>query len=94
MSNYTLLHSRTISYSEPQLGHMQSGKPDEQSSWAHFRQFCHWIKFHQVHFLQKFYSTLQWVQDKSLHYKNREILESQLMFKMIYCKNVYFVPTF
>ena len=29
---YILLHSRTISYSEPQLGHMKSGRPDEQSS--------------------------------------------------------------
>ena len=26
-----LLHSRTISYSDPQLGHMKSGRPDEQS---------------------------------------------------------------
>ena len=38
---YILLHSRTISYSEPQLGHMKSGRPDAQSTWAHFRQFCH-----------------------------------------------------
>ena len=83
-----LLHSRTISYSEPQLGHMKSRRPDEQSSWVHFRQFCHWIKFHQAHFLQKFHSTLQWVQEKSLHHKNQEIIQAQLMFKGIYYKNV------
>ena len=80
-----LLHSRTISYSDPQnvLGwvtHMKSGRPDEQSSWAHFRKFCHWIKFDQAHFLQKFHSTLQWVQEKALHHKNQEIIQAQLMF--------------
>ena len=83
-----LLHSRTISYSDPQLGRMKSGRPDGQSSWAHFRQFCHWIKFHQAHFQQKFHSTLQWVQEKSLHHKYQEIIQSELMFKGIYYKNV------
>ena len=70
-------------------GHMKSGRPDEQSTWAHFRQFCHWIKIHQAHFQQKFHSTLQWgVQEKSLHHKNQEIIQAQLMFKGIYYKNV------
>ena len=80
---YILLHSRTtsISYSKPQLRHMKRGRPDEQSTWAHFRQFCHWIKFHQAHFLQKFHSTLQWVQEKSLPHRNQEIIQAQLMFK-------------
>ena len=32
-----LLHSRTISYSDPQLGHMKSGRPDEQSSKGPFQ---------------------------------------------------------
>ena len=34
---YIFLHGRTISHSESQVGHMKSGRPDEQSSWAHFR---------------------------------------------------------
>ena len=83
-----LLHSRTISYSDPHLGHMKSRRSDGQSSWAHFRQFCHWIKFHKAHFQQKFHSTLQWLQEKSLHHKNKEIIQAQLMFKGIYYKNV------
>ena len=50
-------------------------------------------KFHHETSMQKVHSTLQWVQEKSLHHKNQEINQAQLMFKMISYKNYYFVPT-
>ena len=50
--------------------------------------------FHQAHFLQKFYSTLHWVQEKYLYHKNQEITRDSTLSYLFntYCMNIHGSP--